>query len=72
VVGTLGLVVGDGVVRGVQVQLPVVLLSFGGRAKGRIGFGDEDEALGGVGVGGVAVWVVGFGESVEGPGEVGD
>lgn len=31
-----------------------------------VGFADEHEALGGGGVGGVCVWVVGFGEGIEG------
>jgi hypothetical protein len=54
---------------GVQVQIAVVLLPFCGRAERGVGFGDLDEALGGVGVRRVAVWMVGFGEGVEGPGE---
>jgi hypothetical protein len=55
---------------GVQLQVSVILLAFCGGAEGCVGFGDFDEALGGVGVRGVAVWVVGFGEGVEGPGDV--
>jgi hypothetical protein len=54
-------------VGGVEVQVSVVLLAFCGRAECCVGFGDLDEAFRGVGVGGVAVWVVGFGEGVEGP-----
>jgi hypothetical protein len=53
------------VVMGVQVELVVVLLAFCGRAEGCVGFGDLDEALRGIWVGGVAVWVVSFGEGVE-------
>jgi hypothetical protein len=53
---------------GVQVQIAVVLLAFCGRTEGCVGFGDLHEAIGGVGVGGVTVWMVGFGEGVEGPG----
>lgn len=49
------------------MQVSVVLLAFCGRAECCVGFGDLDEAFRGVGVGGVAVWVVGFGEGVEGP-----
>ncbi len=45
----------------VQVQVPVVLLALCGRAEGCVGVGDLDKALGGVWIGGVAVWVVGFG-----------
>lgn len=58
---------GDWVVGGVQMQLTIVLLSFGWCGERCVGLGDEDEAFRGVGVGWVAVWMVGFGEGVEGP-----
>lgn len=45
----------------------VVGLAFCRRAEDGVGFGDFHEAGGGTGVVGVAVWVVGFGEGVEGP-----
>jgi hypothetical protein len=44
----------------------VVGLAFGGVAEDGVRFGDFDEALGGSWVVWVAVWVVGFGEFVEG------
>jgi hypothetical protein len=62
----MGSSVGVGMV-GVEMEIAVVLLAFGGRTEGCVGFGDLDEALGGIWVGGVAVWMVGFGEGVEGP-----
>lgn len=52
---------------GVEMQISVVLLAFGGGAERCVGFGDLDEAFRGVGVGGVVVWVVPLGEGVEGP-----
>jgi hypothetical protein len=59
--------VGDWMVGGVQMEFTVVLLAFCGRGESGVGFGDEDEALGGAWVGRVTIWVVGFGEGVEGP-----
>ena len=44
----------------------IVGLAFGDVAEGGIGFGDLNEALRSTWVIGVAVWVVGFGEVVEG------
>lgn len=46
----------------------VVSLALRGVVEDGVGFGDSDEALGGTRVVRVAVWVVGFGELVEGPG----
>lgn len=52
---------------GVEVWVcAVVGLTLGGVAEDGVGFGELDEALGGGWVVGVAVWVVGFGELVEG------
>jgi hypothetical protein len=48
-------------------MLAVVGLAFGRVAQDGVGFGNLDEALGGPWVVGVAVWMVGFGEFVEGP-----
>jgi len=61
----MGSSVGMGML-GVQVEIAVVLLALRGRAERCVGFGDLDEAFGGLWVRGVAVWVVGFGEGVEG------
>ena len=47
--------------------LPVVCLPFWRIAEDSVGVGNADEAFGGGGVAGVSVWVVGFGERVEGP-----
>lgn len=52
---------------GVEMEISVVLLAFCGCAERGVGFGDLDEAFGGVWVGGVVVWVVPFGEGIEGP-----
>ncbi len=49
------------------MEISVVLLAFCGGAERCVGFGDLDEAFGGVGVRGVVVWVVPLGEGVEGP-----
>jgi hypothetical protein len=62
----LGSVVGV-VVGGVEMEISVVLLAFGGGAECCVGFGDLDEAFRGVWVGGVVVWVVPLGEGIEGP-----
>jgi len=48
------------------VQVSVILLPFCGRGERGVRFGDLDKAFRGVRIGGVAVWVVGFGEGVEG------
>jgi hypothetical protein len=53
---------------GVEMQIAIVLLTLCGRAEDCVGFGDFDKVFGSVWVGRVAVWVVGFGESVKGPG----
>jgi hypothetical protein len=66
VIGALWSVVGV-VVGGVEMEISVVLLAFCGGAERCVGFGDLDEAFGGVGVRGVVVWVVPLGEGVEGP-----
>jgi hypothetical protein len=66
VVGALWSVVGV-VVGGVEMEISVVLLAFCGCAERGVGFGDLDEAFGGVWVGGVVVWVVPLGEGIEGP-----
>ena len=47
-------------------DLAVVLLPRGGRPQDGVGFGDGDEAGGGLEIVGVAVWVVGFGQGIEG------
>jgi hypothetical protein len=67
VIGPLGLSMGMGMVR-VEVQIAIVLLTLCGRAEDCVGFGYFNKAFGGVWVGAVAVWVVGFGEGVKGPG----
>jgi len=51
---------------GVEMQIAIVLLTLCGRAEDCVGFGDFDKVFGSVWVGRVAVWVVGFGEGVEG------
>lgn len=57
---------------GVQAQdVTVVLGTRGGVREDTIGFRDAHETPRGVWVGAVVVWVVGFGEPVEGPGEGG-
>jgi hypothetical protein len=43
----------------------VIFCAFFGAAKGCVGFGDLNEARGGIRIIGVAVGVMGFGESVE-------
>ena len=48
-------------------EVSVVSSAFSGAAEGGVGFAYLDEALGGAWVGGVEVWVVGFGEGVELP-----
>ena len=48
-------------------EVAVVRLTFCGRAEDSVGLGDLDETLGGGRVVGVAVWMVGFGERIEGP-----
>ena len=47
-------------------DLAVIFLTRSGGAEDCVGFGDGDEAGGGCWVVGVAVWVVGFGEGIEG------
>lgn len=47
-------------------MLAVISLALCGSAEGCVGVVNEDEAFTGGGVVGVAVWVVGFGECVEG------
>lgn len=74
--GRVGAVVGGA--GGVAVLVLVMLLveaedvAVVGGAAGRVGedgvgLGEEGEGVGGRGVGGVGVWVVDFGELVEGP-----
>jgi hypothetical protein len=55
-----------GIGRGAQV-FAVVGLAFRTIAEHGVCFGDFDEALGGLWIVGVAVWMVGFGERVERP-----
>lgn len=49
-------------------NVAVVFGAFLRVGEGRVGFAYAHEAAGGIGVGSVVVWVVGFGEGVEGPG----
>jgi len=66
-VGSVGSVTGVvGIGGGLKVQRAVVLSSFRRRAERGVGVGDGDEAGAGFWVVGVPVWVVGFGEGVEG------
>ena len=57
---------GVGWLCGMQM-LVVVGLALGRVAQDGVCFRDPDEALGGAWIVGVAVWMVGFGEVVEGP-----
>lgn len=49
-------------------EVTVVGVPLRGRAEDRVGFGDLHEAGGGVRIVRIAVWMVGFGECVEGSG----
>ena len=51
---------------GMMEDFAVVFGAFFGGVEDCVCFGDFYEAFARVGVGGVAVWVVGFGECVEG------
>ncbi len=46
-------------------EVTIVAGALFGAAEGCVGFADLDEAVGGVAVVGVQIWVVGFGEFVE-------
>ena len=62
---SLGVAGCGGLILGLPDVDAIVFLTCLRRAESRVGFGDADEAFGGVGVSGVEVRVVSFGEFVE-------